>query len=290
MMELGAAKPYFDALLLPPVPWVVLVLVGARLILPRRGLGFFILLLGVAGLWLSSCSGTANWLQKQVLRPPAALLGDEQMRLTAAGRAFAQEVALARRQGRAQPTTPIGIMVLGGGLIPTAPEYGVTDLSHFSAERLRYGVWLSRQTGLPLGFSGGVGWGQKGVQDGPAESEVAGRVAQQMYGTTLYWIEKESSDTRGNAAGSVAMLAGQGVTEIVLVTEAWHMPRARRAFEQAAAKWAAREGKPVPMITPAPTGYWGRESNGVRDWLPSGVGMINVRLACHELLGMLAGS
>jgi uncharacterized SAM-binding protein YcdF (DUF218 family) len=290
MTDLGAWKPLLSALLLPPVPWLLMVLVGARLILPRRGWGYLILLTGVAGLWLSSCAGTAIWLQNVALRPPSAVLGETQARLVSEGRAYAQRVALARRQGLPLPEPTVGIMVLGGGLAPKPPEYGATDLSHFSAERLRYGAWLSRQTGLPLGVTGGVGWGQKAAHDGPAEAEVAAYVAQQMYGVTLRWTEKDSSDTRGNAAGSVALLAGQGVTEIVLVTEAWHMPRARRAFEDAAVRWAAREGKPVPLITPAPTKYWGKESNDLLDWMPSAAGMVNVRLACHELLGLLAGS
>lgn len=290
MQDLAAWKPLIGALLLPPVPGLVLVLIGARLILPRRNLGFFILLVGVAGLWLGSCSGTATLLQNHVLRPPPAVLGDTQDRLVASGRAHAQQVLLAQRQGRPAPEPSVGIMVLGAGLIPRSREYGVTDLTHFFAERVRYGVWLSRLTGWPLGVTGGVGWGQKGVQDGPAEAEVAGRVAQQAYGLPLRWIEKDSADTRGNAAGAVTLLADEGVTEIVLVTDAFHMPRSRRAFEEAAASWAARAGKPAPVITPAPIKFWGRDANSALEWIPSGAGMVNVRLACHELLGMLAGS
>lgn len=288
--DLGAWKPLIGALLLPPVPWLVLVLIGARLILPRRNLGFFILLLGVAGVWLSSCQGTALWLQDHVLRPPPVLLGDAQNRLSAEGRFYVRQVELATRQGRTPPAPTVGIMVLGAGLVPTAAEYGVADLPHYFAERLRYGVWLSRQTGWPLGVSGGVGLRQKDLQIGPAEAEVAGRVAQLVYGLPLRWIEKASVDTRGNAALSVALLADQGVAEIVLVTDAFHMPRARRAFEQAAKAWAVRAGKPAPVITPAPTKFWVQDANPVLTWIPSGGGMVGVRLACHELLGLLAGS
>jgi len=289
MFELGAWKPLITALVMPPVPWLVLMLVGVRLILPRRGLGYTVVLLAVAGLWLSNCVGTAIWLQNTVLRPPAPVLGEVQDRLAQEGRAYAQRVAQARRQGQTAPAPTVGIMVLGAGLVPRAPEYGVTDLSPYSAERLRYGVWLSRQTGLPLGMTGGVGWGQKDVHDGPAEAEVGARLAAQMYGVPLRWVESASADTRGNAAGSVALVAGEGVTENGLVTEAWHMLRARRAFEQAAVRWAQREGKPVPVITPAAMSYWGKEAGGALDWMPSMSGMVDVRLVCHELLGMLAG-
>ena len=44
-------KPIFTALLLPPVPFLLLIIVGARLILPRRGLGWAIILPSVAGIW-----------------------------------------------------------------------------------------------------------------------------------------------------------------------------------------------------------------------------------------------
>lgn len=290
MFDLGAWKPLIGALLLPPVPGLVLVLIGARLILPRRNLGFFILSLGVVGIWLSGCLGTALWLQNQALRPPPALLGAAQDRLSAEGQAYARQVDLAKRQGRTPPAPTVGIMVLGAGLVPRAAEYGVADLPHYFAERLRYGVWLSRQTGWPLGVSGGVGRRQSDLQIGPAESEVAGRVAQLVYGVPLRWIEKESVDTRGNAAHSVALLADQGVAEIVLVTDAFHMPRARRAFEQAATAWSARAGKPAPVITPAPMKFWGQDANPVLTWIPSGGGLAGVRMACHELLGLLAGS
>ncbi|MDE2402457.1 MAG: YdcF family protein [Burkholderiales bacterium] len=286
MIEWGECKPLLKALALPPVPWLVLVLVGARLILPRRGLGYLVLLTGVGLLWLSSTAGTALLLQDWALRPPPPVWGAAQSRLERVGREYVQQ---ATRQATRQAAPQVGIMVLGGGVVPHAPEYGMADLGRASAERLRYGVWLSRRTGLPLGFSGGVGWGQKTVTPGPTEAEVASRVAVQMYGVPLRWIEKDSPDTRGNATASVALLAGQGVTEIVVVTEAWHMPRARRAFEQAAAQWAVRAGKPAPLITPAAMGYWSRDGVGALDWLPSMGGVLNVRLACHELLGLLMG-
>lgn len=290
MSDLGSWKPWLTVLALPPVPWLLLVLVGARLILPKRGLGYGVLLLGVALMWLSACEGSAVWLQNHWLTPPAPLLRGEQVRLSQQGRMYAQQEAQARRMGRAPAAPATAIVVLGGGLVPLAPEYGVADLSRYTAERLRYGVWLSRQTGWPLGVSGGVGWGQKGISAGPGEAEVAGRVAQQMYGQPLRWVESDSSDTRENAARSVALLAGQGVTEIVLVTDAWHMKRARRAFEQAAKHWAAREGKPAPVITPGAMGYWSLDAGNALDWMPSNSGLTNVRAASRELLGLLMGS
>ena len=287
----GAWKPVIAALLLPPVPWMLLILIGARLILPRRGLGFFILLTGWVLLWLSCCTGVATWLQNRVLRPPPAIWGSTQDRLTRLGRDYAGQQPAMKRHGQdaLNKVPPAGIVVLGGGVVPRAPEYGVADLATPSADRLRYGVWLSRQTGLPLGFSGGVGWAQKGVQVA-SEAETAARISEEQFGVRLTWVESRSADTRENAMATVSMLADQGVHEIVIVTQAWHMPRAQRAFESAAAVWAGRTGKPAPVITPAPMGFWGRDGRAVLDWLPSHSGMMNVRLASHELLGMLSGN
>jgi hypothetical protein len=59
------------------------------------------------------------------------------------------------------------IVVLGGGRRLLAPEYGVATLTPRSIERLRYGVWLARETGLPLAFSGGVGHGAKPARPKP---------------------------------------------------------------------------------------------------------------------------
>ena len=53
-------KPVLGALLLPPVPFLFLTLVGARLLLPRRGLGWLLIFISVVMLWLSTCTGAAR--------------------------------------------------------------------------------------------------------------------------------------------------------------------------------------------------------------------------------------
>lgn len=290
MGDWASYKPLLTALALPPVPFLLLILVGARLILPRRGLGYLVLLLGVLGIWFSSCQITAMALQDHVLKPPAPLQGAELARLQAAGKAYGQQLAVARRLGRgaATPPAPVAIIALGGGRESLAPEYGVSDLTHFSAERLRYAIWLGQRTGLPVGFSGGVGWRQQG-DVGASEAETAARVAQQFYGVTLRWTETRSADTRQNAMLTLAMLAEQRVSEVVLVTDAYHMPRALRLFNEVAKHQAAkRPDGLVVKITPASTHYW--RGDGVLDWFPSVGGAANVRLGLKEALGQLMGA
>lgn len=213
MLQFGAAgfKPVLTALLLPPVPLLLLVLLGAGLVRrrPGWGWGWLLLLAGAAGIWLSSTTAVGQWLQRQLLQPPNALNLEQLQQL----------------QARRSPNS--AIVVLGGGRESHAPEYGGPSLSFYSLERLRYGLWLARETGLPLAFSGGTGHAQL---DGPAEAEVAARIAAAEFGRPLKWTESAARDTRDNAERSVALLRAAGVTRIVLVTHGWHMPRSQRAF------------------------------------------------------------
>lgn len=254
-------KPVLTALLLPPVPLLVLLLIGARLILPRRGLGWLIILLSVVLLWFSNCTGTAQALSRFALHTPPALSADRIKEL------------------KAQARSPIAIMVLGSGLEPFAPEYGVSNLSFRSLERLRYGLWLSRETGLPVGFSGGVGWSQP---DGTPEARVASQIAATEFGRPLKWVEENSRDTRENAARSVALLRKAGITHIVLVTHGWHMPRALAAFEGAAAG--------AVQIEAAPMGLAQRTDLPALEWIPTADGTLRVRAILRELLGRLVGA
>lgn len=163
-----------------------------------------------------------------------------------------------------------------------APEYGVSNLKDLSLQRLHYGVWLSRQTGAPLMFSGGVGYGES---VGISEAEAAARIAERDYGKPLTWSEGESRDTRENAARSVAMLKTAGITDLVLVTNGFHMPRAIRAFQHE----AQRAESPM-RVWAAPMGLAQPSEQAVLRWLPSNDGFRRVRLVLHELTGLLFGA
>ena len=263
LLGIESWKPLFSVLLLPPVPFLLLVLIGARLILPRRGLGWFVLLIGVAGVWMSASNGTAQLLGRWVLKTPPALSTEQIASLKAAGKAG----------------EPVAIVVLGAGVESLAPEYGVTNLTEAALQRLRYGLWLGRETGLPVAYSGGIGWGQSDVQP---EAQVAARIAAQDFGRPLKWQEDSSRDTRENGIRTVALLKPQGIKTIVLVTNGTHMPRSVRAFEEAAAGSIA--------IQPAPMGLAPRARTRAFDWLPSARGYTEVSRSLHELLGLMAGA
>ncbi|MGL6111678.1 MAG: YdcF family protein, partial [Rubrivivax sp.] len=209
-------KPLLSALLLPPLPLLLLMLVGASLVRRRPPWAWGLLLAGAAGIWLSATTGLGEALQRPLLGPGHALAAPDLQQLRQ------------HQRSSAAPTT--AIVVLGGGRESLAPEYGTGSLSGQTLERLRYGLWLARETALPVAFSGGTGHGQT---PGPSEAEIAALIAAREFGRPLKWIEANSRDTRENAAHSVALLRPAGVTQIVLVTHGGHMRRSLRAFEQA---------------------------------------------------------
>ncbi len=253
-------KPYVAALLLPPVPLLILVLAGARLMFRRRLLAWFMVLLGVVGLWFSCTTALSMALQTWLLKPPPALTEAQISELKKAPRT--------------------AIVVLGGGRRLRAPEYALSTLHERSIERLRFGIWLSRETGLPIAFSGGVGHGS---DVGTGEAEIAARIADREFGRPLRWTESESRDTRENALKTVPLLQAQGIDQIVLVTHGYHMPRALKNFERADVGGKTR-------FVPAPVGLPPGGRLRVSDWLPTTAGFEGNRLVLHEWVGRLMGA
>ena len=261
LLGIQSWKPLFTALLLPPVPLLMLLLIGAVLLAARRALGWTVLLTSLLLLWFSSCMGSAELLTQALLDSSPSLSNDRIKTL----KSHARE--------------PVAIVVLGGGMEQFAPEYRTSSLQFRSLERLRYGVWLSRETGWPVAFSGGAGWGQP---DGPAEAEIAQRIASQEFGRPLKWVEDGSRDTRENAARTIALLRSQGIKRILLVTHHWHMPRSMRAFQEAA--------RGDIRVEAAPMGLARHTELPVLRWLPSGEGLTATRQALREWVGQLAGA
>ena len=260
-------KPLLTALVLPPVPLLLLVAFGMYQVLRRRpaaawaSIGFACL-----GLWLCSCVAVADGLERLLLPHFVAL-----------------SEARTNELRQLPANRKVAIAVLGGGREPNAPEYGEAHLSARSMQRLHYAHWLSRRLGnAPILFSGGSSREQV---DGPAEAEVAARISDRDYGRRLRWLEKLSRDTRENAAASVPMLTADGITDIVVVTHGWHVPRAERAF----ADVARRQPNP-PRIVPAPMGLARHTDTELLRWLPTADGMAQVRTVLREALGLFMGS
>ena len=265
---LSGVKPVLSALLLPPVPFLAIALVGACVTRSRPRAARALVVLACVATWLCACTGFARWLEAHGLDEPAPLAASDRERL----------------QARFAAGEPLAIVVLGGGVDQIAPEYGRPSLGKEAYERLRYAAWLHRQTGLPILASGGRGWGAPDTSN-PPEALLTARLAQAELDTPLRWTEADSRDTHENAVNSVAVLRAAGVREIVLVTHGWHMPRALHEFRAAA---AAAAGASAPIrITPATMGQAYPAGSALLGWMPSDTGFQRTRLAWHEMLGAL---
>lgn len=253
----------FKALLLaaalPPAPPLLLAVWGGWRLKRGKRFGHGLLLLGMAGLWLSSTEAAGELLSRAVGQPPLL----EPARVDAL-------------RGQADGA----VLVLGGGVRRFAPEYGAGAPTELTAQRLAYGVWLARRTGWPLGFSGGIGWAATELRQ--PEAVTVGRVAAQDYGLPLRWAEGKSRDTRENAAHTLPLLAAAGVKRVLLVTHDAHMRRAMRAFE-------AEAGKSGIEIVPAPVGLHDDALSSFGDWCPSVGGFARVRYVVYETLAWWGG-
>lgn len=250
-MESGDLRTLVAAFVLPPAGPLLLALLGLVLMRAGRRGGFTLGLAGLTLLWLLSTHGVAVELGRRLL---------PQM----------EPITLADvRRARAQ-----AVVVLGGGVVAHAPEWGVPQPSSHTLDRLRYGIRLARTLQLPMAFSGGIGWAGRPVA---SEAEVARLAARQDFGFDIRWVEGRSRDTGENARHTASLLQRDGIRSIVLVTDAWHLPRATLEFR--------RHGLEV---LPAPIGFFAPRDRDLLEWLPSGQGLASSRRVLREWLALHA--
>lgn len=257
-------KLVLKALVLPPASVLLLAFFGLLLMKWRPRLGAAMAFGGLALMWLLCLPAVGRGLGTWLCTPPPAL-----------SQAAVNSLVNA-------PDT--AILVLGGGRRGLAPEYGGPDLKRYSSERLRYGVYLARRTGLPLAYSGGL---SPDAGAGATESATAALVLQREYGLQLRWLEDRSTNTQENARNALQMLRPDGIRRVVLVTTDLHMRRALGNFEKAQSELPA--GTPLIEIIPAPTGMPPASPLVRSDWWPTPSGLDRSIYAIYEAIGRLAG-
>lgn len=166
---------------------------------------------------------------------------------------------------------PEAIVVLGGGRVSDSREYGGETVNSKTLERIRYGAHLYRETGLPILLTGGRVFEDRDLLP---EARLMAQVMTDEFQVPVVWQEGESKTTAENAVFSAQILLAQEVDTVLLVTHAWHMPRASRAFEQAGL-----------TVIPAPMGLTVVEPDRFLSWVPSLSGLSSSYFALHELLG-----
>lgn len=234
------------SLIMPPGGLILLFLLGFLMV--RGVLGRIVIFVGISVLTLMSIPTVAGKLIAG-LEPYPAL----------------QPEALVE-------TGADGILILGAERYSWAPEYGGDTVGAKSLERLRYGALLHRATGLPVYVTGG-----SPEPEYPPLSWLMAKVLEQEFAIAPAGVEDRSLTTEENAAYSARMLAADGIGRVLLVTHAWHMPRAMGAFERAGVE-----------TIPAPTYFVHREGGrepDYGDWLPSARAFTISYFALHEYLG-----
>jgi uncharacterized SAM-binding protein YcdF (DUF218 family) len=164
------------------------------------------------------------------------------------------------------------IVVLTAGRIRHSPEYGQRAMPDFIAlERITYGAHVARASGLPLLVSGGL------LTDDDEEVLALGmkRVFEDEFQLPVRWAETASRNTAENATFSARILRQEGISRIILVTDALHMRRARLAFERAGL-----------AVTSAPTFYVESGKFDLRRLLPTAENLRRSHYALYEWLGM----
>ena len=241
--------------------WFITNLIGTVLLPPLS-----LLLVAALGLWLwnrrpalarmlLAASTGLLWLLSTPYFAEALLHGLE-------GRPFVNDTR--RPQADA-------IVVLGGGTYFHAPEYGGDTSNRETLERMRYAAKLYRETLKPILVTGGTPLGNS-----LAEAEQMKRVLEHEFNVPVQWTEGASDNTLENAQLCRQLLKQAGITRIYLVTHAWHMPRAERAFQAAGFQ-----------VVPAPTGYTTRYRTDVLAFVPNAYALRDSRVFLHELIGMV---
>jgi uncharacterized SAM-binding protein YcdF (DUF218 family) len=162
------------------------------------------------------------------------------------------------------------IVVLGGGRHGAAPEFSEHEVvTREALMRLHYAAYLQQQTGLPMLVSGGDVYGDAEY----SEAELMAS-ALRVWGFAPRWLEKMSRTTAENAHYSARMLQAEGVTSVILITEAGHMPRSVYSFE--------REGL---QVFPAPVYFLGSPCRSFCFW-PNALALQRSAYALKEFLGM----
>ncbi|HET8705155.1 MAG TPA: YdcF family protein [Pseudomonadales bacterium] len=164
------------------------------------------------------------------------------------------------------------IVLLGGGMDRVAKEFGQPSLNEDPLIRLRYAIYLARETGLPIMASGG------GYENQRSEAELMQVEAKRDFGVDIKWVETRSRTTWENATLSTDLLRTEGISTIAIVTQAWHMKRSLWAYQQ----------QPGFKVIGAATAYADSRwlSQGMQAYLPNLYAFYYNSLAIREIMSL----
>jgi len=236
-------------LLLPPGGVILLGVVG--LIFWKRWWGRGLVFLALASLWLLSTEPVRDMLSEPLEYQYTVL-----------------DVEHVDREGAV-------IVLLGGGINENAPEYqGRDGLGRYAVMRTLFAADIARKSDLDIYATGG----KPLTETADPEGEIMRRFLLRLgLSERKVFAESASNNTWENAAYMQQMLADKGVERVVLVTSAWHMPRAVWCFEANGMQ-----------VIPAPTDFITKQGEyDARSYFPRWTVLADSGQAMHEYLGLL---
>ncbi|HVW70366.1 MAG TPA: YdcF family protein [Steroidobacteraceae bacterium] len=230
-------KSFARTLVLPPSGSLLVALLGLSLWRRYRRLGVALVALGTISLWLLSMPVIGEPLVRLVERYPPL--------------------------DPSRPVSAQAVVILGGGGVRVADEYGGPVVSNTSLDRVAYGAFLAHRNGLPILVSGA-----------PDEAEAMRATLARNFNIPPRWVEGHSGDTFENASLSARILLHTGVRRIVLVTSADHEWRAAHEFMSAGFE-----------VVPAPVGAHSSHPWTLLGFVPNPSGLQCSNTALYEMLG-----
>lgn len=230
------------------------------------------------GLFIILLLGLVLWLWKCARKPAVVLLCVTLLLYVSSTNLVGDMLIRGLERQYTQPSQIEGdvIVVLGGGATQGTPDIdGSGNLLGSAANRLITAARLHEHTGLPILFSGGQVFSDSGN-----EADIARR---QLLGLGIperdILIENRSLNTEENAVNSSVILQKHGFMRPVLVTSAFHLPRAVLQFERADI-----------TVQPFPTDYMASEplSYYASKFTPNAGAISTTGTALKEYLGILA--
>lgn len=175
------------------------------------------------------------------------------------------------------PVNPSGdvIILLGGGIIDRVPDLtGTAVLAPLTIGRMVTAVRLYQRIELPIIVTGG----RVSNNDSAAEAPVAKRFLMDLgVPGNMIIVEDRALDTAQNARLTAAICRQKGFSRPILLTSAYHLKRARMAFDDAGMK-----------VTPFPAYFMGSR-NTLYTWrhiLPRASTLYTSATAIHEYIGI----
>jgi len=173
------------------------------------------------------------------------------------------------------PAGHLAIVLLGGGIYEKAPEYGGRDsLNNYALMRTAYAAELVKQTGISVYTTGGVPLTHAADPEGAIMARWLVKFGVPKH---MVHIEIAAQTTWENAENTKLELQKLGISRIILVTSAWHMPRSVWCFK-----------KNGLDVIAAPADYLTKQFDyDLRSYAPRWDVLADSGDALHEYLGLL---